>query len=204
MKASVIVLLVLVLGGSLVSAEVIDLSQCTVVIPAGADGASVFVTPAATGVPFTSAFAVGGGTVDATVTASLITNFGNPVPGYPAEDMWIATTGGGLVLCSGAGQPDGATDVNGQAFWTAPVAGGGNSAGEDLQVFIAGMPLSFSVPLYFNSADLNGDLQVNLSDISVFTQALAAYSWAADFNNDTVVNLSDISRFVPAIGVNCD
>lgn len=203
MKTLAIALITLLLGVSLAAAEVLDPALCTVEIPAGAEGASVFVVPNGAGESFTNAFLPGGDSIDATVTVTLVTNFGNPVVAYPAEDLWIGTDADGLVLCGGAGTPDGDTDVNGQTTWTASPAAGGSSAGESLIVYVAGVQLPTSVDLLFNSADLNGDLQVNLSDISVFTQALGVYDWAADFNNDGVVNLSDISRFVPALGAIC-
>ena len=57
----------------------------------------------------------------------------------------------------------------------------------------------------FNSADINGDLSVNLTDIVAFSQAMTGgYAYYADFNNDGSLNLSDIVRLAGGNGVSCN
>jgi hypothetical protein len=100
---------------------------------------------------------------------------------------------------------DASTDALGETTFSNPIAGGGNSLGEVVMVMVAGAPLVQTVNVTFNSADINGDLVVNLSDITPFAQMLAGtYSYDGDFNNDGVINLSDIVRFTPGIGTTCN
>ncbi len=76
-------------------------------------------------------------------------------------------------------------------------------------IMVAGAPLTTELPITYNSADINGDLLVNLSDIVAFTQLLGGdFSthplYAGDFNNDTLINLSDIVRMTGGIGTGCN
>lgn len=190
---------------SLALANVPDLSLSIASMDAGAAGASIFVLPNGNGVGFDDAFAAGGGSVDATITLSLVDTNGDPIFGYPFEDMWLATSGGGLAACDGGTAADASTDINGETTWSNPLAAGGSSDGETAQVVIAGTALAGAgLDITFNSADMNGDLTVNLSDIALFTSKLSAYDYSADFNNDGVINLSDIARFTGGMGVSCN
>jgi hypothetical protein len=175
---------------------------CVLDNAAGSDGATVYIVPGGTGADFTDARLTGGVPVDATLTLTVVNSEGNPIAGYPAADMWLVTTAGGLVTC-GLANPGDATDANGQTSWVNTLAGGGNSLAEEAQAVIAGDPVPNTAMVHFVSADLNGDLTVNLSDISVFTQALGVYNAVADFNNDQTVNLSDISLMAQGIGSVC-
>ena len=142
--------------------------------------------------------------MDATITVTLVNAVGDPIQGYPYDDIWLETTEGGLVSCTLGSAPEGSTDANGQTSWTLPLAAGGCSEGEGLQVYVAGAPLQMApIDLTVNSADMNGDLEINLTDISLFTQSLATYSYAGDFNFDGSINLSDVARFAAAIGGWC-
>lgn len=174
-------------------------------IDSAAVGASIFVVPDGSGVPLTEAFQPGGTEVDATITATLLDYYGNPIVGYPHEDVWLMTADDGLVACPGGTNPDGPSDVNGQVFWQAPLRAGGMSDVEAVHVYVAGTPL-YGAPLElrFNSADINGDLAVDLTDIVLFAQVLSGYDYVVDFNYDGTVNLSDIARFVPVLGAVCD
>lgn len=185
-------------------AGVPDLNASTASIDPSAQGASVFVVPNATGSPLTSAFLPGGGVVDATISLTLIDTEGNPIFQYPFEDLWLATSGGGLVFCDGGTAADQSTDINGQTTWSNPLGAGGNTAGETAQVYVAGVPLAGAgLNVVFNSSDLNGDLAVGISDIAAFTPLLNTSSFEGDFNNDGAVDLSDIGRFVPTLGASC-
>ena len=190
---------------SLAWAGVPDLTLSTASIDPAANGASVYVIPNGQGVGFDEAF-LGGNQVDATITLTLVDSDTNPIFGYPFEDLWLGTTADGLVACPGGTTADGSTDELGQTEWQNPLRAGGSSAGEATLVYVAGTALAGGgIDLTYNSADLNGDLQVNLSDVVPFTQDLTGGTnpYRSDFNNDGVVNLSDIVRFTPAVGAIC-
>ena len=163
-------------------------------------GASVFNLPSGTGDRLDEARGPGGATVDATITVTLVDNALNPIFAYPFDDMWLETSGDGLVYCASGTTSDAATNVDGQAFWRSALAAGGSSGGEVTLVLIAGAPLAATLNLTHNSADMTGDLIVNLLDLSAFTPiAFGGYDYAADFNFDGVVNLLDLNRLVPAL-----
>ncbi len=168
----------------------------------GSDGAVVFTNPAGSGSPMTEGRLAGGVPVDATLTLTVINSVGDPIANYPASDIYLVSSGISLVTC-GLARPGSATDTNGQTTWTAALAAGSNSLGEDAQAIIGGEPVPNTAAVSFVGADISGDLAVNLSDITVFTQALGAFNAAADFNNDQVVNLSDITLMAQAIGAVC-
>jgi len=190
---------------SLAWADVPDLNNSTATIDPTAANASIFVLPNGAGTGFDEAFGAGGAEVDATITLMLVDTQGDPIFGYPFEDLWLETSGFSLAYCEGGSAADGSTDINGEATWSNPLAAGGNTLGETTQVYVAGAPLAGAgVPLTFNSADMNGDLLVNLSDIASFTPMLNSYSYSGDFNNDGVINLSDIARFTQGYGTGCN
>jgi hypothetical protein len=186
-------------------AGVPDLNASTATIDPSAIGAMVYVVPNGSGLGLNQAYAPGGGFVDATITLMLIDTAGDPIFLYPAEDLWLQTSGGGLSVCENGANADAPTDINGETQFQNPLNAGGNSFGETTQVVVAGAALAGGgYDLLFNSADINGDLQVNLSDVTAFTQMLSAYNWEGDFNYDSVINLADVTRFTQAIGVSCN
>ena len=83
-------------------AGVPDLNASTATFDPSAEGASIYVVPNGTGAAFTEAKAPGGATVDATITVTLIDTAGDPIFLYPFEDLYLQTSGGGLVACQGA------------------------------------------------------------------------------------------------------
>ena len=101
---------------------------------------------------------------------------GDPVVEYPAESVWLATEGGGLVSCTDGTIADGPTDVNGEATITGPLRAGGYSdyvGGERSIVVIDGQNLPGSeMEIYFNSPentapeDLVTDIFLPLEDKS--------------------------------------
>ena len=84
-----------------------------------------------------------------------------------------------------------------------PLFAGGCSEGESTLIMVSGAPLIPTLDLLYVSPDISGDLEVDLADIVMFTQALAEYEPCADFNHDGGVNLVDIVIMVPAIGALC-
>ena len=169
---------------------------------AGSDGATVYCVPSGIGAAFTDGRLAGGVATNATLTLTVVNSEGGPIADYPAADLWLVTTGGGLVTCSPA-NPGANTDAGGQATWVDPLFAGGNSLTEMSQAMIGGLSVPNTADVKYVSCDINGDLAVNLSDITVFTQALNAYNPEADFNNDQIVNLSDITLMAQGIGASC-
>ncbi len=166
---------------------------------------SVFTRPDRNGQPLGESFAEGGTIVDATITVTLADYFGNPIPFYPGEDMWLQTSGGGLVICAGGSNADHDTDANGHTTFTVPIAGGGHSEGETTNVYIAGSPINQpGIPMTFNGPDIDGNLIVDLSDVTLFAgDFYNAYHYRSDFNWDDVINLSDLSQLASAIAATC-
>jgi hypothetical protein len=175
---------------------------CSLSNPEGTDGAVVFTLPNGMGNALDNA-RLGGAVVNATLTLTVVNNQGDPVAAYPAADMWMISAAGGLVTCDLV-HPEGPTDGNGQTTFLSPVAGGGNSLMEDAQAVIEGDLVPTTAPVHFVSADISGDLSVNLSDITLFTQDLnGTYDARSDFNADGAINLSDITLMTQGIGAVC-
>ena len=64
----------------------------------------------------------------------------------------------------------------------------------------SGVPVS----LDFNSADLSGDLRVDLTDLGLFVvDFYGNYDFRSDLHFDEVINLSDLGRFADAFGAAC-
>ena len=173
--------------------------------PEEAVGARLLVVPDASGLPFTDARAPGGYPVDATIHLVLTDYQHDPVVNYPAEDLWLASSGQDLAACAGGLCADGPTDEEGAAYWILPRRAGGHNVGETLHGVVSGWELSTEIPLTMVSPDITGDLAVNLADIVLFTDALGGGAgWSrADYNNDQQVNLVDIVLFTSALGADC-
>jgi len=146
------------------------------------------------------------GRVDATIHVELSDWNGDPVVGYPAEDIWLAGDAGDpFVFCVGGTSADADTDQQGRTTITHPLRGGSHVPPQSQPVvYVAGMPAWGSLPLSINSPDLNGDLAVDLSDLVHFAQGYAAADWRLDFNNDGVLNLSDLIVMVETVGQACE
>jgi len=125
--------------------------------------------------------------------------------GFPAEDIWLVSESGGLVSCAGGSTAD-LVDSDGWIVWFSPLmAGGCNDTADPTRLVVVGMIIDSHIPCWFRSPDISGDLMVNLTDITLFTEALhgAAQAWRADFNRDDVVNLADIVVFTQGLGAVC-
>ncbi|MFH2052901.1 MAG: hypothetical protein ABIK96_10595 [bacterium] len=169
---------------------------------------TLFVLPDGNGDPLTEATVHGGGKMNATIALTLLDGAMVPIPGYPAEDLWLETDQNGLVLCEGGAVADANTDAAGVTTWSGPLRGGGFTAplaGERMQVLVAGSPLvqpGFDIQVH--SPDLNGDLTVNLTDFSIFSADwFGPYNVRSDFYWDDVLNLSDGILFVEGGGATC-
>ncbi|HPF71014.1 MAG TPA: hypothetical protein PLQ13_10110 [Candidatus Krumholzibacteria bacterium] len=172
---------------------------------AGVETLSLYSLPNGGGRAFSLAFLPGGAVADATITMTLRDGLGNPIANFPFEDMWIEAADGGLVSCGGNAVADFNTDANGVTSWGTPLFAGGNSQAACL-VKVNGDALTsnLGMGLTFNSADINGDGLVNLSDGGYFSQDLTgAYNYRSDFNNDGIVNVADAGYMANGLGAAC-
>jgi hypothetical protein len=180
----------------------------SVAVSAAGTQVSVYNLPDGNGKALTEAKPIAGGAVDATITVTLNDAAGNPIFLYPFEDMWLETSLGGMVPCNGGTVSDGSTDINGQTTFTAAMYAGGYSdkAGlESCKVVVNGTALVGSdLDILFNSADINGDLIVNLSDTILFVAVYTgAYDYSADFSYDGIINLSDLVLYAGGLNTAC-
>ncbi len=177
-----------------------------------AEDVSLFVLPDDSGPPLTQAMTFGGQVIDASIDITLTDLYGAPVANFPFEDMWLDTetiTGG---RCPGYGHfsPDTSTDYNGLASFTTALGGGGWTEGP-MWFYLNGdrarHPDGWQHPpitLRFNSADLNHDGSVNLSDIAIFAADLyGPYHYRSDFFWDRTINLTDVVKMASGLGHNC-
>lgn len=173
---------------------------------------SLFCLPDGGGKGFTEANNGIGETVDGTMTMVLYSEappWGNPVPNFPREDLWLMDELGQLAICNGGSIPDSNTDANGTTTWTLPLKLGGHAepgTGNRLFIWVIGWELHSPALDGFrlNSADLDGSGVVNLSDIALFTQGYyGAYDYSYDFRWDGVINLSDLALMASSIGAAC-
>ena len=131
---------------------------------------------------------------------------GDAIANFPFEDMWLESADGGVVSCHWWGMiADQNTDINGMTMWANPPIAGGHSQGPVI-VFVNGSPLlsNSGLPLEFISPDINGDLVVNLQDLSILApDYYSGYSFRSDLNGDGDINLSDIYIFSQHLGAQC-
>jgi hypothetical protein len=179
-------------------------------------GVSMFTRPYGDGARFdTDAQLMGGMTTNATIFVELLNAGGLPVAGYPAVDIWLQTSMGGLVTCPQGAIADHDTDLLGRTEFTRPVAGGGWSqypvelcevwtpVGKLDGTFPGGEPNS-NLRIFFNSPDINGDLFVNLTDVVLFANDyFGVYHYRSDFYWDGVINLSDVVLMSQSTGSHC-
>ncbi len=177
-------------------------SALTIGCPAGA---TVYVLPDGGGVFFTQAHSPDGTVVDATIWLTLLDSNGDPYSGWPAEDIWLQTSESGLVSCLHGTIADSDTDDSGTTCWQQPMRAGGHAFGETVEVVVDAWPLPIpGVFVDFNSADIDGNLIVNLTDLTLFTMDyLGAFDPRSDFFRDGQLDLADLTRFTQALGAVC-
>lgn len=162
----------------------------------------IVVCPAGDGTPL--------GDVGATITVT-ITDGGVPAEGIPPQTFYVFGCNGGLVTCPGTGgvRADAPTDENGQTTISGAIKGGGYDSG--LGVFTGIIPEpniclgEICVPITVVSPDINGDLQINIVDVSLFAQAFPpqAGNPTADFDCSGTVNIADLAAFAQHLGHVC-
>ena len=197
----------LVVGmASFAMAGVPDLALSTATT-AATEPVSLFNLPDGSGNEQDLAFAFGGVMIDATITLYVVDGLGDPIVAYGAEDMWLETTLGGLMPCTGGTTADFNTNDEGRTVWaTAHQAGGYTDPATELTVVVInGDALSQAgFNIQHNSADIDGNGVVNLTDIAAFTQDLfGAYVFRADYLWDGVINISDVALMAQGNGLSC-
>ncbi len=180
---------------------------CVTAVNAGGQPMVLYCLPNGRGNSFAEAQVMGNGTpVDAILMLQISDSNGDPISGFPQEDIWLESTNGGLVPCAGGTTMDSDTDEHGRSQWSEPLHAGGFDSGTCEVIFIGsrltcpGLPLN----LAFNSADINGDGVVNLVDTGLFAGILFGdFDFSADFFSDGVINLADVSRMAVGLGAGC-
>lgn len=146
------------------------------------------------------------GSVDATVTLTLLDGNSDPIAAYPSEDIEMASTLGGFVACAGGAAADLSTDGLGQTTFSGSFNAGGFSAtGEMAVVLINGLPLVGSnLNILFNSADINASGLVDITDTVAFSTAYqGGYDYMVDFYFDGALSLSDLVLFTGGYATSC-
>jgi len=199
------VLMVTLRSGTAAIAEVPYWELCTATF-ANYNGGPVglMVLPNGEGPPFTEASDGYSGTVDGTIVACLYDVWANPVVGYPREDMWLESVDGGMALCSAGSIADTDTDATGATTWTAPMSAGGTSEA-GLVAMISGDAICCTIDLLVNSPDINGDLEVSLTDVSLFAADYysGTYHFRSDLDYNGVASISDVAILASAYITRC-
>lgn len=165
---------------------------------------SVMTCPLCDGYSFNQAQVFDGEYMDATIEVELLDLNAMPVVDFPFEDIWLE--GEGLSFCPGGSTADQNTDPNGYTEFTHPMCGGGFSENYALEGFLWGIPFPPGPLPYIrtNSPDVNGDLEVNLSDLATFAQGFfGSYSYCLDYYWDGVMDLRDLGIFAQHFGHAC-
>ncbi|HPF70206.1 MAG TPA: hypothetical protein PLQ13_05995 [Candidatus Krumholzibacteria bacterium] len=167
------------------------------------------VRPDGLGAAFDAAVDADGHLADATIEVTVRDGLGVPVPGYPASQIWIAPLSGPIPMCSWnyparGWHPDADTDASGVARFSLSPRCGGWGSGDMAVHLLEGTVSGGVVPMRWASADLSGDLEINLSDTGMFALDLVSgYAFRADLDFDGFVNLSDAGRLVRLLGRSC-
>jgi len=158
-------------------------------------GATVLVCPAGDGRRLDAALDDGGSVVDATITVHMFDEFGDPIVGVPAEDIWLESTQGHLVYPPDGTIADRPSDENGITVFQEPLlAGGHSSADERVVVFVVGDPVPYELDLAFNSPDIDGDLAIDLTDVALFAgDYFGGYDARSDLQRDGALDLADLA-----------
>jgi hypothetical protein len=182
---------------------------------------SLFLVPDGSGKLFSECYERGGNEVAAVITVTLRDANGFPVAGVPAEDIRLEQANSTLVWCADSYYPppnhapnlaDGPTNSAGVTTFTMGYHGGGSveaMATGGTYVWVredSGSWHRIPDPLMvsYNSADLNGDLVCNISDLQYFAiNFFLEYDYRADFNYDQVIDLLDLVHFSMKYQASC-
>jgi hypothetical protein len=147
-----------------------------------------------------------------TVTVTVRDGNGDPIAGYPFQDVGLADNVGGadISLCTSGWVSS--ANTNAAGVTTIPGSGfGGGSTQGGMRATVAGVRVTGSIALDIDvvSCDMDGDLDVDLVDLSSVPNGFAArfqngvYNFQSDFNCDGVENLLDVTKFAIDNGTVC-
>lgn len=147
-----------------------------------------------------------------TVTVTVLDGNGDPIAGYPFQDVGLADNAGGadISLCTSGWVSAANTNASGVTTVTGSGFGGGSTQG-GMRATVAGVRITGSIALDIDvvSCDMDGDLDVDLVDLSSVPNGFAArfqngvYNFQSDFNCDGVENLLDVTKFAIDNGTVC-
>lgn len=219
MKIIVILLLLVGLAVPVMGLGVGEAHMITDIVRLDDVEVSLMILPDGSGTPFDQAMTFGNDIADASMELLIRTESQEFLAGVAAMEFVLQSTDSaagilqGCLTSTDSGLiPLEGTDDQGHLFFDEPLLGGGWSEGP-LEMTIQGSSYIFPGPdsqgpifdIRFNSPDINGDLNVNLSDIVLFTQdLLGEYNYRSDFAWDGEINLTDIVRMVQGLGVSCE
>jgi hypothetical protein len=130
--------------------------------------------------------------------------FGAPVP---EGSIFALEACGDLIFCVPP-EIDGPPDASGMATFSGAVIGGGQT---DKWLWATGwIPeppcLAIEVDIRLVSPDIDGDLMVNLEDLSLFAMAWPPlpFDARADLNGDLMIGLVDLAIFADHYGHSCE
>ncbi len=199
---------VLVLSSAaLAIAGIPDPFETTASFPDGYNNETIvlFNLPDGSGSPFTNAQVFNDGApIDATISMIVRDSGGVPVENLPRDDMWLISLDGGMIPCVGGTIADFSTNSLGETEWSNPLDAGSWSLGFT-QISINGILLNQGpLALHFNSADIDGNGQVTLPDVTTFSgHFYGAYHFKADFAADGILTLPDVTRLAEGLGTSC-
>lgn len=162
--------------------------------------ATIFASPAGSGPLLSQAQGPNGATVDARIWVQVLDPMGNPMVGFDPTDIWIESSSGSVYSCLPA-HPSTPTDINGITSFDVALNWGGYhdpDLGDQLIIKICNQYLMIpNLPLRVVTSDLNGDGDVDLSDVISFASFFLSglYHPSIDYYHDGTINLSDLVRF---------
>jgi len=125
-----------------------------------------------------------------------------PAPGIELAYLSGWSSSPGLVFAEPAGQVGGATDAGGMTAVILPLRGGGQGTAWDFRLTAPGIycAQNLDLGLKVNSPDLDGDLLVNLADLTLFARDyFGPYNYRSDLYWNGAVDLADIVYFSRAL-----
>ena len=166
---------------------------------------SLMIVPDGSGEPLAEAQRPDGTVVNGQIIVYLLDGWARGREDMPPAEILLESPGGILAFCTDGNMAGQATDSEGYTYFSAPLYGGGWSQ-NDLRVYVCNTPLSSAyLPLWINSPDIDGDLEVNLSDVQLFAvDFYGAYAYRSDLFYDGVINLSDLSRLAQHLEADCN
>jgi hypothetical protein len=189
-------------------------SYCTATLTGTHMGVSVFTLPDGSGWPLSACCPYGGSPGTASVTIEVtVADAAGPCTAFPRTRIRLNHLGAPdqswcpvalYTLPDGPNFADGPTDASGYTEFTDSYHGGGWAW--DTQVWIeetpgTWRPVPTAVEVHMNSADISGDLVIDLTDLAIFAgDYFGAYNYRSDFIWDGAINVADLVQFASVWG----